>query len=211
MSYEEQLPPNFSKLDLALRSIGYSFEAAVADIIDNSIDANAQNVLVRVVFRKHQPLDVVICDDGTGMDENGLKEAMRFGSDVSQHIQRLGKFGLGLKLASLSQARAVRVFTQRDGALCGRAWLEDGITREFTSSVFSSSECQTALAELAPDRDGSNSGTVVHWSQLYRVGSKSDESEEYVQSRCSNIRIGRATLDCKLSFWRSKTTGSPPG
>src|SRR5438094_348817 len=47
---EEQLPPNYNKLDIALRSIGYSFEAAVADIIDNSIDATATNVLVRLVL-----------------------------------------------------------------------------------------------------------------------------------------------------------------
>jgi len=64
MIKSEHLPPNFGRLDKALRSIGYSFEAAVADIIDNSIDAKAKNVLVRFILRKNKALDLVIWDDG---------------------------------------------------------------------------------------------------------------------------------------------------
>ena len=101
MSIEERLPPNYGKLDVALRSIGYSFEVAVADVIDNSIDAQAKNVLVRLINTGDGHLDLAIWDDGCGMGEKTLKEAMRFGADVSQEIERLGKFGLGLKLASL--------------------------------------------------------------------------------------------------------------
>src|SRR4051812_7128822 len=100
MSVEERLPPNFRKLDVALRSIGYTFEAAVADVVDNSIDAEASSVLVRIVTTPHGHLDLAIWDDGHGMEHGTLKEAMRFGADVSQEIERLGKFGLGLKLAS---------------------------------------------------------------------------------------------------------------
>jgi hypothetical protein len=51
ISRRETLSPNYAKLDTALRSIGYSFEAAVADIIDNAIDARAKAVLTRFVIR----------------------------------------------------------------------------------------------------------------------------------------------------------------
>ena len=105
MATEEVLPPNYGKLDVALRSIGYSFEVAVADVVDNSIDAKANAVVVRLLTRNDKYLDLAIWDDGCGMDEKTLKEAMRFGADVSQDLDRLGKFGLGLKLASLRQAR----------------------------------------------------------------------------------------------------------
>src|SRR4029453_17246954 len=105
MSREEKLPPNYARLDKALRSIGYSFDASVADIIDNSIDAQARNVLVRFILHRERPLDLIIWDDGYGMTEDTLKEAMRFGADVKEELDRLGKFGLGLKLASLSQAK----------------------------------------------------------------------------------------------------------
>jgi len=88
MTSEESLPPNFGKLDVALRSIGYSFEVAVADVIDNSIDAEASNVRVRLITRQDGHLDLVIWDDGKGMTERTLKEAMRFGADVTQELKR---------------------------------------------------------------------------------------------------------------------------
>jgi signal transduction histidine kinase len=121
MSSEEPLLPNYSKLDTALRSIGYSFESAVADVVDNAIDAQARNVLVRLILRRDGRLDLVIRDDGQGMDSQVLREAMRFGSDISGELRRLGKFGLGLKLASLSQARSLTVISSRGKTLRGRS------------------------------------------------------------------------------------------
>jgi len=181
MGTEERLTPNYGKLDMALRSIGYTFEAAVADIIDNSIDADAQRVLVRLIMKPDGFLDLAILDNGQGMDANTLKEAMRFGSDVSQEIQRLGKFGLGLKLASLSQAKEVGVVTAQNGKLSGRAWLEKGIASGFTSTVFDTEECEKLLASVAPDRSFKESATLVWWSRLYRVGQNQSDPEEHAQ------------------------------
>jgi len=67
MSHREKLPPNYAKLEVALRSIGYSVEAAVADIVDNSLDASARSVLIRLIIKRGQPLDLVVWDDGRGM------------------------------------------------------------------------------------------------------------------------------------------------
>lgn len=181
MSTEERLPPNYQKLDVALRSIGYSFEVAVADIIDNSIDEKATNVLVRLFTRKDGHLDLAIWDDGRGMNEKTLKEAMRFGADVSHDIERLGKFGLGLKLASLSQAREVRVVTAKDGNLSGRAWLEQSIATGFTCTIFDKNECKQLVSEVVPDRSFKTSATVVWWSRLYRVGQHHGSPEEHAQ------------------------------
>ncbi len=181
MSAEESLPPNYSKLDKALRSIGYSFDVAVADIIDNSIDANAKNVLVRLLTRSDGYLDLAIWDDGCGMDAHTLREAMRFGSDVSQDIDRLGKFGLGLKLASLSQAKDVHVVTTQVGDVAGRAWLEHGIAKAFTSTVLDTIECKQLLDSVVPDRSSKRSATVVRWSRLYRVGHHRGSVDENAQ------------------------------
>lgn len=197
MSTQEHLPPNYQKLDVALRSIGYSFDAAVADIIDNSIDALANTILVRIVIRPDHPLDIVVWDDGCGMTSSTLKEAMRFGADVSQEIERLGKFGLGLKLASLSQARELRVFTLKDGQLSGRGWLEEGIRSGFTCSIFNPAECRSALAKLVPDRKWSKAGCVVWWSSLYRVGQNHANPEQHAQKLLDRL------CDClSLSFHR---------
>jgi hypothetical protein len=181
MSTEERLSPNYDKLDVALRSIGYSFEVAVADIVDNSIDAKAKNVLVRLITRRDGYLDLAIWDDGDGMDENILKEAMRFGADVSQEIERLGKFGLGLKLASLSQAKVVRVVSAKYGRLSGRAWLEDGIAKGFSSTIFDGTECKQLVEKVTPDRVFQQSATLVWWSRLYRVGQDLANPQEHAQ------------------------------
>ena len=170
MGTEKYLPPNYPKLDIALRSIGYSFEVAVADIIDNSIDAEAKKVLVRLITRKDGLLDLVVWDNGYGMSEKTLEEAMRFGADVSQKINRLGKFGLGMKLASLSQAKELRVVSSRGGKLSGRAWLEDGIAKGFILTTLDTGECRQMLSRVVPKHPVQPSATVVQWSNLYRVG-----------------------------------------
>ncbi|MBI1176280.1 hypothetical protein GC207_02450 [bacterium] len=188
MSRIEHLPPNFGRLDKALRSIGYSFEAAVADIIDNSIDAKARNVLVRFILRKNKALDLVILDDGNGMSPDTLKEAMRFGADVTQELDRLGKFGLGLKLASLSQAKELRVVTYEGSKTSGRGWLEEGISSGFMSTILEASECRDMLKLIVPDRPLKKSGTVVWWSHLYRVGQNHSSPNEHAQKLMRRLK-----------------------
>lgn len=181
MSTEERLPPNYEKLDVALRSIGYSFPVAVADIVDNSIDARARTVLVRLLTMRGGSLGLCIGDDGDGMSKGTLREAMRFGASVSQEVKRLGKFGLGLKLASLSQAREVHVVSLKNGVMSGRAWLEQGIKRGFSSTSYEKAECMRLATRLVPDWPSRSSGTLVWWSDLYRVGRYHGGLEEHAQ------------------------------
>ena len=94
------------------RSIGYSFEAAVADIIDNSISAAATEV--RICFSSKEPQWLCIEDNGWGMTPEELENAMRYGSQSSTDTRRkddLGRFGLGLKMASMSQCRKLTFMT----------------------------------------------------------------------------------------------------
>jgi hypothetical protein len=188
MGERETLDPKYTKLDKALRSIGYTFEAAVADVIDNSIDAKAQSVVVRLVLHHDGLLDLVVVDNGGGMSSSTLREAMRFGADVSDEIGRLGKFGLGLKLASLSQAKALYVITHRDGEQCGRAWLEDGITSGFASDILDAADCDAAVAKMLPVYKWGNSGTLVWWTGLYRVGQNHVDPEEHAQRLLERLR-----------------------
>ncbi|WP_440639411.1 ATP-binding protein [Bradyrhizobium sp. PUT101] len=181
MSTEEILPPINRKLEVALRSIGYTFESAVADIIDNSIDARALSVLVRIYIRKDGQLDLFVWDDGHGMAPDTLRDAMRFGADVSNDIDRLGKFGLGLKLASLSQAREVQVVTRKDGKISGREWPEHGIAQGFVCKVFDEEECFRLVHDAVPERPLERSGTIVKWSNLYRLRRHQDTAEEFAQ------------------------------
>ena len=143
MSKDKRHIPKASTLMGSLRSIGYSFEAAIADIIDNSISAHASNVHI---FFPLNPLDIMavgILDEGDGMDKEYLFEAMRYGSSASEDKRAeddLGRFGMGLKSASLSQCRILTVISNDGINLNAYTWdysyileKQDWIIKELTS------------------------------------------------------------------------------
>src|SRR5574344_228258 len=102
----------------SLRSMGYSFESAVADVIDNSISAHATTIRVLFPTTPLQETAVGILDDGSGMSLESLFEAMRYGSmasEVERDEDDLGRFGMGMKAASLSQCRNLTVVSYYKG------------------------------------------------------------------------------------------------
>jgi len=94
--------PDASRLIYGLRDTGYNFPMAVADIIDNSIAANAKNIYVDIELKSDGRKFVYFADDGDGMSYEMLKDAMRYGAKERENPASLGKFGLGLKTASSS-------------------------------------------------------------------------------------------------------------
>jgi hypothetical protein len=121
----DHAPPAASALLEALRGLGYSPEAAIADLIDNSIAAGARHLWVDFLWAG--PASVIrLVDDGRGMDDRILFEAMRPGGRHPLQIrdpQDLGRFGLGLKTASLSQGRVLAVVSRTaEGVESQRSW-----------------------------------------------------------------------------------------
>jgi len=118
-------PPNAARTMEALRELGYDSYASLLDLIDNSVDALATEVEVNVAERKG---DIVISveDNGHGMDEETLAEALRLGSDIPREMGQLGKFGMGLVTASIGLSQRVEVLTKEPGgpALFGAFDLE---------------------------------------------------------------------------------------
>ncbi len=102
-----------------LRAIGlnHAFESAVADLVDNSIDANARNVLIRFVLHGGLVDRLLVVDDGAGMDESQIDGAMQLGRAKSESLGALGHFGMGLKSASFSQASVLTVLSRQG---CGK-------------------------------------------------------------------------------------------
>ncbi|MGH4125496.1 MAG: ATP-binding protein [Clostridium sp.] len=108
--------------------MGYSLEATISDIIDNSITAQATTITIKF-FPVGQPY-ILILDDGAGMTGNELNIAMQYGSknpNKKREPNDLGRFGLGLKTASLSQSRTLKVISLKNGELSGRRWDMDFI------------------------------------------------------------------------------------
>jgi Histidine kinase-, DNA gyrase B-, and HSP90-like ATPase len=113
----------------SLRGVGYSLETAIADIIDNSIAAGAALIEIGFSWDESDPV-ITILDDGSGMSEAQLLEAMRFGGQGPAAVRSpedLGRFGLGLKTASLSQCRQLTVASKINDSLAAFTWDVDHI------------------------------------------------------------------------------------
>ena len=127
---ERQFPAK--SLIAGLRAMGYSFSTAVADIIDNSISAEATEIRIF-----SDPLDKTpyfcILDNGYGMTSRELDNAMLPGSDREGKVEselELGRFGLGLKSASLSQCREFIVASKKFGKVRAMSFDYDIIEKE---------------------------------------------------------------------------------
>lgn len=106
--------PNASLLIYAMQHLGYDNYVAICDIIDNSIDANATEIKVFVSNKKDNS-QIIIQDNGCGMNEKILDEALKFGSKTyHDELSDLGKYGMGLSTAGLSLADKTTVLTKCD-------------------------------------------------------------------------------------------------
>jgi hypothetical protein len=117
-------PPRASAMIEALRGLGYSTATALADVIDNSISAQARAVALDFVWAGDAS-HVAILDDGLGMDAEGLDVAMRLGERSPLDPRAagdLGRFGLGLKTASFSQCRRLTVASVQNGRMNCLRW-----------------------------------------------------------------------------------------
>lgn len=105
--------PSAKRLIRSLRDVGYDFKHAVADLIDNSIAAGASSIAIDMRFDGRVSY-LRISDNGAGMNGTAITEAMRFGTEREYEADELGKFGLGLKTASLSQCSRLTVASRID-------------------------------------------------------------------------------------------------
>ena len=164
------LTPYAPYLVESTRSIGYSFETALADIIDNSISNYANRIDVK--FNADEEPYVAIIDDGTGMTRGQLEQAMRYGSSSSLDAREeidLGRFGLGLKMASMSQCRKLTVLSKQRGKISAATWDLDHInkTKEWSLITYSSTDVKNL--KFYDDLNKQTSGTVVLWEELDRI------------------------------------------
>ncbi|KAB8287258.1 ATP-binding protein [Bifidobacterium avesanii] len=167
MADEIELTPEPGILIESLRDIGYSFESALADIIDNSITANASEINIMAL-----PVDdsfrVSILDNGEGLDRNALLRAMRLGSSNPRDERAnddLGRFGLGLKTASFSQCRRLTVVSRQHGETSAFTWDLDTVVRENSWSVLERTDYDEIFGyDTMPD-----TGTLVLWEKVDRL------------------------------------------
>jgi len=164
------LPPYAPTLIESTRAIGYSLEAAVADIIDNSIAANANKV--DIFFFPIDGAYIAILDNGTGMNEEELDIAMQYGSknpSETRDSKDLGRFGLGLKTASLSQCRCLSVISKQNGTVQGRRWDIDHVAEVGDWSLLVLDEEEISEVPQIENLLQVENGTLVVWQKLDRL------------------------------------------
>jgi len=176
----DDVPPNAPSLVNSMSASGYDLESAVADIIDNSITARAS--WVRITFNEDGASSwIAIADDGCGMDDATLRDAMTFGciDPVDpRDPEDLGRFGLGLKTASLSQCRRLTVLTRREcGKVHIRCWDKDFIKQEGKWALLRKGLTPHLEDRFRRQLQAQKSGTVVLWEVLDRLGHDARESD----------------------------------
>jgi hypothetical protein len=161
--------PSAKRMVRSLRDMGYEFSAAVADLIDNSIEAKASTVRVSVEWEGASSY-VLIADNGEGMRPEELQEAVRFGSERDYDDADLGKFGLGLKTASLSQCLRVTVATRWNpnrADILAYCWDVDHIEATNRWEVLNVKAADLPTAARLHLKE--TPGTVVIWERLDRL------------------------------------------
>ncbi len=162
--------PDPASLIESMRAVGYSTEAAVADIIDNSLSAQARSINIK--YDASDAPFVAILDDGHGMGPDELTDAMRHGSgNPADHRDAtdLGRFGLGLKTASLSQCRKLTVVSKKSGAISARSWDLDVVRDQAKWLVVVPSMAELARLPLFGKLQAQAAGTLVMWEDLDRL------------------------------------------
>ena len=183
-TYKENIP----KADMlmgSMRSMGYSFESAIADVSDNSISAGCSFVSILFPTDPFQKQAVGILDDGCGLSREELFEAMCYGSssaEATRNESDLGRFGLGLKAASLSQCRVLTVASMQDGVVCAYSWDYNYILKHKKWYVNELTEEEIAdlpyIENLKDTGSQNGSATLVIWED-FDVLSKSSSGQVF--------------------------------
>lgn len=183
-----RLPPDPKLMETI--GLNHAFETAVADLVDNSVDAGASRALIRFERDGDRLIALSVIDDGKGMDDTGIDQAMIVGGRRAYEDRDLGHFGVGLKAASLGQADSLLVLSRAAGQPpVGRRWLIHKATNGFECDVidrsFATSELERSWEFLIPA-----TGTVVRWDGVRSFPSsrRPEVVERYLEDTVLRVR-----------------------
>ena len=166
-----ELIPDPARTIEGLRDTGYTFETAVADLVDNSIAARAEIVDIQVMLDFQGRVRLMIADDGCGMDRLELERAMTYGSPKRRDPASLGKFGLGLKTASTAFCRRLSVVSRAAEGLSPvmATWDLDHVASRNKWLLQESDDPDSEAVGRLNSVAGTGSGTVVVWDKVDRL------------------------------------------
>lgn len=182
------MPPDAPTLMWSTRAIGYTTPAAVADLIDNSISANATSISIQFVSGENCYISIL--DDGDGMSQNELKIAMKYGSSNPLQERRasdLGRFGLGLKTASLSQCKRLTVVSKKNGKTSAYCWDLDHVLLAESWELLELEQEDIASLPQIDTLTTLKEGTIVIWDKLDKIFAGDEDKEQGLLLRIKEV------------------------
>ncbi len=183
----EVIPDPISLIE-SMRAVGYSVEAAIADLVDNSISARAE--VVQIKYDASDDAYVAILDNGIGMAPDQLTNAMRHGSGNPADLREpddLGRFGLGLKTASLSQCRKLTVVSRKDKVTSARRWDLDVVQQSGRWLVVVPEKKDLESLPMYTRLQDMESGTLVVWQELDRLTAGAFDPQSEMTTKLSSL------------------------
>ena len=168
----DEIIPDPESLLESIRSVGYSLKEAISDLIDNSISANASSI--RVIINLEDDGEFHLIDNGDGMDHQKLVSSFRLGSTnpkTTREENDLGRFGMGMKTASLSQCRSVTVTSKQNNCIVSRTLDLDEVSKQ-KKWVIGEKEIHS---EIVKQLDDLEHGTIISWEKIDQIGISEEE------------------------------------
>jgi hypothetical protein len=179
----EELPPEPYTFIKSIAEQGYSLSTALADLIDNSVAAEASRVEI-LSNESNDVFRIFIADNGKGMSEHELHQNVRFPSSDPGVIRAghdLGRFGLGMKTASFSQTRKFTVMSRKKGTTdyFARTWDVDYLKKtgkwsliinsDDEISIFLEEYYQLSKEDYLKYDQTFLPNTIIIWSGMYKI------------------------------------------
>jgi hypothetical protein len=199
----------------------HSLPTAVADLVDNSIDATARQVVISFESSGGTASGLTIADNGWGMSSGGIDNALTLGLQRDYKQDDHGHFGIGLKAAAFSQADTLTIFSSPGkGEFHGRRLRKKDFMRDYSCEVL---DPEVARREISPwlDRLNSPSGTLVRLSDTKFPRFAGTKFDAWLDRVTSDIRmhlgivyhiiLDDAAVNVKIELYDSdiSETGAP--
>lgn len=199
----------------------HDLKTAVADLIDNSVDAGAKRILIRFDLDADCPAGLTVVDDGRGMDSDQADEAMRLGGRRDYERTSHGHFGIGLKSASFSHAAKLTLLTSpRPGDYHGRRLVKADVLRDYGCDILDPAPVSAQLRELLKVL-GTETGTVVRWTDTDLPAGSGPDSGRWLDDARAQLRMhlglvyhrlledGRLSVEIEIHDLASGASGAP--
>jgi hypothetical protein len=173
----------------ALSRIGYELQDAIADLIDNSIDAGAGRIEITLFRNDDEVTAVTIADDGRGMSGGELRLGMQFAGRTDHEPQDLGVFGMGLKSASFSQCETLTVISRQGGVTSAARWSVEQIGKDWKCEFLEDAAAEDEFRKLCLPAKRPATGTLVVWDRLTRlaVGGGDEDLDAFLSTAVARI------------------------